>query len=84
MVCKDGKDEYREIRKKKFDSSVPEHSPFTGMGAFVFGEVIGTMKDFAAIFAAISFWRFVFSGMSQPVVFPSKSATTVITRVRFD
>lgn len=71
-------------KANEFFVFLSNHSPFTSVRAFVFGEVIGTMKDLSAVFAAIPFWRFMFACMPQPIVFSSKLATAMIASVRLN
>lgn len=60
------------------------YSPLSRVWSLMFGEVIGAVKDLTAIFATISFWCFVFPGMAQPIVLPSKLTTAMVARIRFD
>lgn len=54
---------------------------FAGMRSLVFGQVVSSMKHFAAVLAPESLRLFMFSGMSQPIVFAGELAAAMIACV---
>lgn len=67
---------------RSFATNVARERPLTGVYPLVFGKIVFPVEFATADLAGVVLVRFVFAGVSNPVIFADKLAPAVVARVR--